>query len=104
MWINSLPNKNDISQEYSTSEIATQCKMDFRKHCQCEFIIYLKSRGDYVVTKNMTQRTHKAITLGPSGNLQGTHKLICFKTGLLLKWRINTAVPMPYRVINKMTQ
>ena len=70
--------------------------MDFKKNYQCELGKYVKSRGDYVVTDNMTPRKHESIDLGPSGNLQGTHKVFCLKTGLVLKLRINTVVPMPY--------
>ena len=69
--------------------------MDFKKHCLCEFGEYVESRGDYVVKNYMTPRTHEAIALGPSGNLQVTQKVFCLKTWLVLKRRVNTLVPMP---------
>ena len=52
----------------------------------------------------MTPRTHEEIDLGPSGNLQRTLKLFFLKTGLVLKRHVNTVVPIPYRVINKMNR
>ena len=78
--------------------------MDFKKHFLCEFGEYVESRGYYVVTNNMTPRTHGSISLEPSGNLQGTHKVSCLETGQVLKQRVDTVVPMPYRVIKKANQ
>ena len=78
--------------------------MDFKKHLQCELGEYAESRGDYAVTNGMTPRTHEAIALVTSGNLQETHKVFCLETGLVLNQRVNTVVPMPYLVINKMNQ
>ena len=78
--------------------------MDFKKHCLREFGKYVKSRGDFVVTNNMTPRKYEAIALVTSGNLQETHKVFCLETGLVLNQRVNTVVPMPYLVINKMNQ
>ena len=78
--------------------------MDFKKHCLCEFGEYVESRGDYVVANDMTPGTHEKIALGPSGNLQGTHKVFCLETGIVLKRRVNTVVPMPDRVIEKINQ
>ena len=102
--INSLPNKNGVSKKYSPREIVTRRKMEFKNHCICEFGEYVKSRGDYVVTRNMTPRTHEAISLGTSGNLQVIHKVFCIKTGLVLNRHLNKVVPMPYLVIKKMNQ
>ena len=67
--------------------------MDFKKHCLYESGEYVESRGDYVATKYMAPRTHKEISLGPSINLQVTHKAFCLETGLVLKQRVNTVVP-----------
>jgi hypothetical protein len=46
----------------------------------------------------MTARTHKGIALGPTGNLQGSVKFYCLKTGRVLKRRSFTPMPMPARV------
>ena len=69
--------------------------MDFKKHCLCELGEYVKSRGDYVGRKGMKPRTHEAISLGPSGNLQVTHRVFCIETGIVLKRQVYTVVPMP---------
>ena len=104
MCINSPPNKNDISQKYSPCEIVTRHEMDFKNNCLCELGKYVKSRSDYVVTNDMTPETNESIALGPSGNPQGTHKVFCLETGIVIKPCLNTAVPMPYRLIKKINQ
>jgi hypothetical protein len=43
--------------------------------------------------------THKAIAMGPMGNLQGMAKFFCLNTGRILKRKLFTALPMPDRVI-----
>ena len=75
--------------------------MDLKKNCQCEFGENVESRDDYVVTNDMKRRTHESIAIGPSGNLQDTHKVFYLKTGLVLKRRVNTFVSMPDQVIKK---
>ena len=57
-----------------------------------------------MVTKKMTPMTHEAIALGTSGNLQGTHKVLFLETGLVLKLRVNTVVPMPDQLVKKINQ
>jgi hypothetical protein len=47
----------------------------------------------------MGWRMHEAITLGPTGNLQGSVKFYCINTGRVLKRRPFTPMPMPDRVI-----
>ena len=57
-----------------------------------------------MVTNDMTPRTHEAISMVLSSKLQGTQKLFRFRTGIVLKRRVNMVVPMPDRVIKKMNQ
>jgi hypothetical protein len=49
----------------------------------------------------MTAQTHKAIVTGSNGNLQGSMKFYCLKTGQILKRRLFTPLPMPDRVIKQ---
>ncbi len=46
-------------------------------------------------SNQMTAQTHKAIATGPTGNLQGSVKFYCLKTGQILKHRSFTPLPMP---------
>ena len=68
--------------------------MDFKKNCLCEFGKYVEFRGDDMVTNNIKPRTHGEISLGPSGNVQEAHKVLCLETGLVIKRHVNTVVPV----------
>ena len=44
-----------------------------------------------------------AICLGPTGNIQGTHNFFSLMTGLVIKQRNFTELPIPQSVINRVT-
>jgi len=48
----------------------------------------------------MESRTTGAIHLGPTGNIQGTHKLLSLKTEDLIVMRKWTELPVPSEVID----
>ena len=52
----------------------------------------------------MVPRTHEAIALGPTGNLQGSVKFYCINTGQVLKRRSFTPMPMPDSVIQRVNK
>ncbi len=54
-----------------------------------------------VPTNTMGWRTHEAIALGPTGNLQGSVKFYCINTGRVLKRHSFTPMPMPDQVIKR---
>jgi hypothetical protein len=45
------------------------------------FGAYVEVHDDKEVTNNMESRTTGAMNLGPTGNVQGTHKYYSLKTG-----------------------
>ncbi len=47
----------------------------------------------------MDSRTTGAINLGPTGNVQGTHKFLSLKTGEILVQRNWSELPVPYDAI-----
>jgi hypothetical protein len=49
----------------------------------------------------MILRANPGINLGPTGNLQGTHKFLSLITGKKIKCRNFTPIPMPDSVIKK---
>jgi hypothetical protein len=76
-WLNLIPKRD---QDYSPKDLMfgeqkIDCKlMSFKAHVQVHY--YLE------VTNNvMESRTTGAINLGPTGNIQGTHRFISLKTG-----------------------
>ena len=104
LWLNAFPQENGISMILSPREIVTQRRVDFKKHCQTEFGAYVEAHDDPEITNTTTERTREAIALGPTGNIQGTQKVFCLKTGLVLKRRKIIPLPVPDRVIKKVNQ
>ena len=65
---------------------------------------YCEVNDEPVPTNTMISRTHKAIALGPTGNLQGSVKFYCIHTGRVLKRRLFTPMPMLDSVIQRVNK
>ncbi len=52
----------------------------------------------------MAPRTHKAIALGPTGNLQESVKFYCINRGRVLKRQLFTPMPMPDLVTQRVNR
>ena len=76
-------------------------KLDYKQHCRVEPGMYCKVHDELVPSNSMTPRTHAAIALGPTGNMQGSVKFYCLTTGGVLKRRSFTPLAMPDRVIKR---
>ena len=61
----------------------------------------MEAHGDPNITNNMTLGTHECITLGPTINIQGTHKVFCLDSGKVLKRIKIIPVVAKYQIINK---
>ena len=79
-------------------------RLDYKKHCRVQPGTYCEVHDEPVPTNTMAWRSHKAIALGPTGNLQGSVKFYCINTGRVLKRRSFTPMPMPDRVINQVNK
>ncbi len=99
LWMNAFPVKSRISQTYSPGELLIRWWLDYKKHCWVALGTYCKVHDEPVLTNTMGWRTHEAIALGPTGNLQGSVKFYCINTGRVLKRRSFTPMPMPDLVI-----
>ena len=86
----------------SPREIVLQLKLDFKKHCRVEFRTYVEASMDEVVTNTLRDRTEECITLGPTGNFQGSIACLNLETGRVVTGMTVTALPMPDRVIKKL--
>ena len=104
MWLNATSARNGISVEFSPREIVTQLKIDFAKHCRVSFGAYVEASKDADITNTMRSRTHPCIALGPSGNLQGFIKCFDLETGMVVKRRNVTELPMPEDIITKVSE
>lgn len=101
MWLNSFPVKGGISQTFSPRELITRRKLDAKLHCKTVFGSYCEVHDEPTLSNTMQRRTHPAISLGPTGNLQGSYKFLCLTTDQLLVRRRFTPMPgIPTTVIN----
>jgi hypothetical protein len=63
-----------------------------------------KVHEDLEITITMQPRTTGAINLGPTGNIQGTHRLLSLKTGETIIRRKWTELPVPDDVIDRLKE
>ncbi len=78
MWLNYFPVANGISKKWSPRELLRRHKLDAKLHCQAPFGAYCEIHDEPSISNT---RTHAAICLGPTGNLQGSYKFVCLETG-----------------------
>ena len=104
LWLNAFPVKSGISQTISLQELLMRWRLDYKKHCRVQPGTYCEVHDEPVPTNTMAWRSHEAITLGPTGNLQGSVKFYCINTGRVLKHRSFTPMPMPNRVIKQVNK
>jgi hypothetical protein len=99
LWLNAFPVKDGILAAFSPRELLVRWQMDYSKHCRVLPGTYCEVHDKPSPSNTMMPRTHKAIAMGPTGNLQGTVKFFCLTTGRILKQCSFTPYPMPDRVI-----
>ena len=80
LCLNAFPLASGELRAYSSHTIVTWQKLDFCNHCRFEFGLYVKAHSDPTPLNKMTESMHGAICLGPTVNLQGSHKLLCLRT------------------------
>ena len=78
--------------------------MDSKKHCRVLPGSYCEVHGEPNPTNTTVSRTHEGISLGPTGNLQGSVKFYCLNTGRVLKRRAFTEISIPTAVIAKVNK
>ncbi|KAL7466255.1 hypothetical protein ACHAXS_006545 [Conticribra weissflogii] len=104
MWLNAIPNRNGVTQQFSPREIVVRQQVDYKKHCQVPFGAYCEVFEDRDQTNTMASCTRGAISLGPTGNMQGTYKFFCLTTGRVIKRQQFKELPMPGSIIRKLEQ
>jgi hypothetical protein len=101
LWMNTFPVKSGVSNKISLRELLLRWRLNYKKHCRVEPGTYCEVHDEPTPMNTMTPRTHKAIAMGPTGNLQGSVKFYCIYTGQVLKHRSFTPMPMPDHVIQQ---
>jgi hypothetical protein len=93
--LNAFPVKSGISQTILPRELLMHWHLNYKKHCRVQPGTYCEVHDEPVPANTMVWRTHEAIALGPTGNLQESVKFYCIYTGRVLKCRSFTPMPMP---------
>ena len=69
--------------------------MDVKNHCRVLPGSYCEVHDKPNPSNTTISRTHEGISLGPTGNLQGSVRFYCLNMGRVLKRRSFTKIPMP---------
>jgi hypothetical protein len=101
LWLNAFPPSSGVSDTYSPSTIITGTTLDFAKHCKLPFGAYAEAHEEYTQSNTMAQRTRAVICLGPTGNFQGSYKMMCIQTGRKVTRKQFKEIPMPDSVIKR---
>ena len=98
MMVNEVPAEKGISGRFAPHEIVTGRRLNF-KHLQAAFGEYIEAIVYAEVTNDIKGRTHTCISLGPSGNWQGSQVCFYLETGKVVFRRTITRLPIPTSII-----
>jgi hypothetical protein len=73
--------------------------LDYKKHLSLQVGQYCQVHKEDTLRNSQSPRTKGAISLGPSGNLQGGYKFMALNTGKKITHRSWDVIPMPDTVI-----
>ena len=96
--VNSVSAAKGIRDRFAPRDIVTGRRLNF-KHLQAEFGEYIEASVDEQVTNDTKGRTHAFISLGPSGNLQGSQLCFDLETGKVVFRLTITRLPIPKIII-----
>ena len=99
LWLNMFPHPNGISQTMSPRTILTGHCIEYSTHCQLEFGEYVQTHEEH--DNSMQPRTIGALSLRPTGNIQGGYFFFSLMTGRVLNRNCWTCLPMPNEVIDR---
>ena len=98
LMVNAVPAAKVISDRFAPREIVTGRRCNF-KHLQAPFGEYIEASVDAEVINYMKGCTHNCISLGPSGNWQGSQVYFDLETGKVVFRCTITRLPMPTSII-----
>jgi hypothetical protein len=101
MWLNFFPPSGGVSPTLSPQTILTGLNVGCEKHFRILFGGYAQVYAEPKPTNDaLLLRTVGGISLGPTGNIQGTYKFLILLTGCLIQARSFTPLPMPSNIIH----
>ena len=98
LWLNMFPHPDGNSQTMSPRTILMGHHIEYATHCQLEFGEYVQTHEEH--DNSMQPQTIGALSLCPTGNVQGGYFLFSLTTGCVLNHNCWTQLPMPNEVIN----
>ncbi len=72
--LNAVSARMSIFEKFPPVEILLGWKLDAKRDFRVRFGVHFKASHDSIITNDITNRTHPCISLGPSGNMQGSLK------------------------------
>jgi hypothetical protein len=101
-WLNNIPK---MGQDYSPRDlIFGEQKLNYKTLCRIPFGAYAQVHDDQSITNTMESRTTGAISLGGTGNIQGTYKFLSLRSGEIVVRRTWTELPVPQDVIERVEE
>jgi len=97
--LNFFPTKGGISETLSPKTIISGETLDYKKHLSLQIGQYCQVHEEGTPRNSQIPRTKGAISLGPTGNLQGGFKFMSLATGKKIIRRSWDVIPMPDTVI-----
>ena len=102
--LNFFPTKGGISDTLSPKTIMSGETLDFKKHLSLQVGQYCQVHEEENPRNSQLARTKGAISLGPSGNLQGGFRFMALDTGKKITRRSWDVIPMPDLVIDRVNE
>jgi hypothetical protein len=101
--LNFFPTKGGVSDTLSPKTIMSGEMLDFKKHLSLHIGQYCQVHEEDTPQNSQVARKKGAISLGPSGNLQGGFKFMALNSGKKIV-RHSYVIPMPDVVINRFNE
>jgi hypothetical protein len=96
LWLNFFCPKGGVSVHVSPQTIITGLTPDAIKHCCIPFQGHTQVHVESILSNDvMVSRTVGAISLGPTGNMQGTYKFLILLTKQTIQEQYFMLLPMP---------
>jgi hypothetical protein len=102
--LNLFPTKGGVSDNLSPKTIMSGDTLDFKKHLSLQIGQYCQVHEEDTPRNSQVAHTKGAISLGPSGNIQGGFKFMALNSGKKIVRRSWDVIPMPDVVINRVNE
>ena len=99
--LNMFPRRGGVSNHLSPRTLINGIPIKYSTQCRVPFGAYCEIHEENKPTNSMVSRTTPSISLGATGNLQGTYKFYSIKTEKVVVRHEWSELPMPDSVIKR---